>query len=85
MMSDFVFLVFINDFLLLSCSIVSLIALILDPRGEFGQSKEGNFSAYIGNHVTKHTNFSIELTQPAFVQHLVKLLGTSVRKYHREQ
>ena len=73
---DFIFLVFVDDCLLFSCTAASISsALILSLQSDFILTDKGDVADYLGIRVSKHSDGTIHLTQPALIQRVLDLLG----------
>ena len=73
--SDFIFLVFVDYCLLFSCTAASISSLILSLQSDFILTDEGDVTDYLGIRVSKHSDGTIHLTQPALIQRVLDLLG----------
>jgi hypothetical protein len=72
--SDFIFLVFVDDCLLFSRTAASISSLILSLQSDFILTDEGDVADYLGIRVSKHSDGTIHLTQPALIQRVLDLL-----------
>ena len=73
--SDFIFLVFVDDCLLFSCTAASISSLFLSLQSNFILTDEGDVADYLGIRVSKQSDSTINLTQPALIQRVLDLLG----------